>query len=120
MCRKASGCLPRRVVSVGGRSKSSRGTRDMRVRRRHRLLPLLAFFVMLALTHVAAAADLTGRVVGITDGDTLTVLDADHRQTKVRLAEIDAPESHQPYGTRSKQALSELVFGRDVRVVVVD
>lgn len=37
-----------------------------------------------------------------------------------RLAEIDAPESHQPFGTRAKQALSELVFGKSVRVVVVD
>jgi len=79
-----------------------------------------ALLVLALLVHVATAAEITGRVVGIADGDTLTLLDADHRQTKVRLAEIDAPESHQPYGTRAKQVLSELVFGRDVRVVVVD
>jgi endonuclease YncB( thermonuclease family) len=42
------------------------------------------------------------------------------RQTKVRLAEIDTPESRQPYGNRAKQALSALVFGKEVRVVVVD
>jgi micrococcal nuclease len=72
-----------------------------------------ALFVLALLVHAVTAAEITGRVVGIADGDTLTILDADHRQTKVRLAEIDAPESHQPYGTRAKQVLSELVFGRD-------
>jgi endonuclease YncB( thermonuclease family) len=38
----------------------------------------------------------------------------------VRVAEIDAPESHQPYGSRAKQALSGVVFGKEVQVVVVD
>jgi hypothetical protein len=42
------------------------------------------------------------------------------RQTKVRLAEIDTPESRQPYGNRAKQALSALVLGKEVRVMVVD
>ena len=84
-----------------------------------RLASLLLVLFVLALAHTAIAAEITGRVVGITDGDTLTVLDEARRQTRVRLAEIDAPESHQPYGSRAKQALSELVFGRDVRVVVV-
>jgi endonuclease YncB( thermonuclease family) len=89
---------------------------------RHRVFvrAAAALFVLALLVHAVTAAEITGRVVGIADGDTLTILDADHRQTKVRLAEIDAPESHQPYGTRAKQVLSELVFGRDVRVVVVD
>ena len=64
----------------------------------------------------ATAADIVGRVVGVTDGDTLTVL-VGRKQVKVRLAEIDAPESKQPYGTRSKQSLSELAYNKTVRVV---
>src|SRR4051794_22829689 len=80
-------------------------------------LPLL---LTVLLTHVAAAAQITGRVVGIADGDTLTLLDQDRHQTKVRLAEIDAPESHQPYGSRAKQALSGLVFGKEVQVEGLD
>ena len=89
---------------------------------RHRVFVCAAasLLVLALLVHAVTAAEITGRVVGIADGDTLTILDADHRQTKVRLAEIDAPESHQPYGTRAKQVLSELVFGKSVRVVVVD
>ncbi|MCI0660099.1 MAG: thermonuclease family protein [Acidobacteria bacterium] len=59
---------------------------------------------------------ITGRVVGVSDGDTITVLDAGNRQHKIRLDGIDAPESRQAFGTRSKQSLSELVFGQTVTV----
>lgn len=59
---------------------------------------------------------LEGKVVGVADGDTITVLDAQHRQHKIRLAGIDAPEKKQPFGTRSKQNLSALVFGKTVAV----
>ncbi len=64
----------------------------------------------------AEAATITGRVVGVSDGDTITVLDADRTQHKIRLAGIDAPESKQAFGSRSKQNLSDLVFGKDVAV----
>ena len=60
---------------------------------------------------------LTGRVVRVADGDTVTVLDAGNTQYRVRLAGIDAPESHLAFGSRSKQSLSELVFGKDVTVL---
>src|SRR5689334_3036099 len=87
---------------------------------RHRFtLGLLVGFLLL-LSPLALAAELTGRVVGIADGNTLTVLEDARRQTKVRLAEIDTPESGQPYGSRARQALSDLAFGKSVRVVVQD
>lgn len=63
------------------------------------------------------AGTFIGRVIGIADGDTITVLDADRVQHKIRLAEIDAPEKAQPFGNRSKQTLSALVYGKFVRVV---
>jgi endonuclease YncB( thermonuclease family) len=59
-------------------------------------------------------------VVGITDGDTLTLLTDRREQFRVRLAEIDTPESRQPYGARSRQSLSDLVFRKSVRVAVID
>ncbi|MCB1826722.1 MAG: thermonuclease family protein, partial [Candidatus Competibacteraceae bacterium] len=65
----------------------------------------------------------TGKVVGVHDGDTLTLLVSDgsrFKPVKVRLAEIDTPESKQPYGERAKQALSDLAFGKQARVVVQD
>lgn len=67
----------------------------------------------------AAAATFEGVVVGISDGDTLTVL-VDRTPVKVRIAGIDAPESRQPYGARSKQALSDLCFRVTAEVEVVD
>ena len=63
----------------------------------------------------AHAETLTGRVVGISDGDTITVL-IGREQVKVRLADIDAPESRQAFGTRSKQALSDLCYNKDSRL----
>lgn len=65
---------------------------------------------------LGAEAEEKWRVVGVSDGDTLTCLTADKKQVKVRLHGIDAPERGQPYGNRSKQALSDLVFGKDVEV----
>ena len=78
----------------------------------------LIFITLLLLTlSIGAHADtITGRVVGVADGDTVTVLDADKVQHKIRLAGIDAPEKAQAFGNRSKQNLSDLVFGKDVRV----
>ena len=55
-------------------------------------------------------------MVAVADGDTITVLDAAQRQTKVRLSGIDAPETRQPYGTRAKRHLAGLVFGKVVEV----
>jgi endonuclease YncB( thermonuclease family) len=80
-----------------------------------RLFLLLLLLLTISAVH---AAHLSGRVVGISDGETFTLLTADKQQIKIRLAEIDAPESGQPYGNKSKQTLSGLIFGKDVRVVV--
>jgi endonuclease YncB( thermonuclease family) len=63
-----------------------------------------------------AEANETWRVVGVADGDTLTCVTPGKKQVKVRLHGIDAPERGQPYGNRSRQALSDLVFGKDVEV----
>jgi endonuclease YncB( thermonuclease family) len=72
----------------------------------------------LALACVSLRAQsLTGRVVAIADGDTITVLDVAHAQHKIRLNGIDAPEKTQPFANVSKSHLSDLVFGRDVTVV---
>jgi endonuclease YncB( thermonuclease family) len=63
-----------------------------------------------------AWGDITGYVVGVADGDTITVLDADKVQHKIRLTGIDAPEKKQPFGNRSKQSLSDMVFNKTVTV----
>jgi endonuclease YncB( thermonuclease family) len=77
-------------------------------------------FILLILTGIASADVLTGRVVGISDGDTLTLLDASKVQHKIRLAAIDAPEKSQAFGNKSKQALSDLCFDKQASIEVVD
>lgn len=64
----------------------------------------------------AEASIIRGRVVGVSDGDTVTVLDAGRRQHKIRLLGVDAPEKDQDFGERSKQNLSDLVYFKDVAV----
>lgn len=84
-------------------------------------LSLVLLTLLLPTIGSAAAAEtIIGKVVGVHDGDTLTLLDDSKTQIKVRLAEIDAPESHQPYGNRAKQELSGLAFGRPAVVQVQD
>lgn len=63
---------------------------------------------------------LYGVVVGVTDGDTFTLLTPAKEQSKIRLAEIDTPERGQPFGKWAKEQLSALVFEKDVAVLVVD
>lgn len=72
------------------------------------------------LSHSVQAQTLEGRIVGVSDGDTVKLLDAAHQLYKIRLNKIDAPEKSQAYGQKSKASLSELVFDRDVRVEVTD
>lgn len=64
--------------------------------------------------------ELQGRVVAVTDGDTVTVeaeVSGASRRYKVRLSEVDAPESKQPYGPQAKSELSALAAGQEVRLV---
>lgn len=86
-----------------------------------RMKRFIAAFLLLACWPLPClAADFTARVVGISDGDTLTVLTPEKRQVKVRLHGIDAPETGQDFGTRAKQAASEMAFGQQVTVREVD
>lgn len=75
----------------------------------------LIFLVFIQLS-VACADQLLGKVVGVSDGDTVTVLDSNEKENKVRLAGIDAPEKKQAFGQISKQHLADLVFGKYVTV----
>ena len=74
------------------------------------------FFLLLAFFSLVQAETLTGRVVRVTDGDTIVVLDANKVQHKIRLQGIDAPERGQAFGTKSKEHLSDLVAGKSVVV----
>lgn len=71
-------------------------------------------------TSSVRGVSLQAKVVGITDGDTLVALDANNTQAKIRLNGIDAPESTQAFGSRAKQFASDLCFGQQVTLNLVD
>lgn len=70
--------------------------------------------LLLYLPALALAQPLSCRVVSISEGDTFTCLTTANKRLRVRLAEIDAPERKQPYGAEAKQALTELVFEKQI------
>lgn len=88
----------------------------------HDLKPSNRIRVLFTATVLAVAAvpvwaeTLTGRVVGVTDGDTVKVLTAEKVEERVRLSGVDAPEKAQPFGQVSKMHLSDQVFGQTVTV----
>lgn len=79
---------------------------------------LLVFAAIIAtLNAQASTEDITGVTVGISDGDTITVLTG-QKEVRVRLAEIDAPEKSQAFGQVSKKSLSALCYHRKTSVKV--
>ncbi len=80
--------------------------------RRRGWIGVVGFCLVLLLPVTASADSLTGKVVKITDGDTLYVLDANYKDHKIRLAGIDAPERKQAYGLASRKHLASIVAGQ--------
>ncbi len=80
-------------------------------------LPL--FFSLALIAGQTLAADFTGKVVGVSDGDTITVLH-NGKGERIGLHGIDCPEKRQAFGKRAKQLTSNLVFGKTVTVQVLD
>jgi endonuclease YncB( thermonuclease family) len=76
---------------------------------------LLLIFVLF-LSNIVNAKTIEGLVVGVSDGDTITVLDQQKNTYKIRLQGIDAPEKKQAFGEKSKQSLHDLVHGKQVRI----
>ena len=65
----------------------------------------LILVLFLFLSNFAYAKTIEGLVVGVADGDTITVLDQQKNTYKIRLQGIDAPEKKQAFGEKSKQSL---------------
>jgi len=81
-----------------------------------RYILLFALIAVVGCNSSAFAETISGEVVGLADGDTVTVLDLSKVQHRVRLAGIDAPEKKQAFGERSRQSLFDLVFRKQVTV----
>jgi len=75
---------------------------------------LVAFLLLVLSIPVHAIQTISGRVVSVSDGDTVTVLDSNNRQHRIRLLGIDAPERKQAFGQKSRATLSNMVAGKEV------
>ena len=76
----------------------------------------LIFLYLLLFTILSFAEEIIGKVIKVSDGDTITVQDSNNQKYKIRLKGIDAPESQQLYGDISTQSLNELVYDKEVLV----
>ena len=79
-------------------------------------LTVYVFLLGVFLWQTLNAETLSGKVIHVADGDTITILDISNQHLKIRLSGIDAPEKAQAYGQRSKEHLSVLVQGQQVIV----
>ncbi|TNC89299.1 MAG: hypothetical protein CSH49_07870 [Alcanivorax sp.] len=81
---------------------------------------LLAAFLTFTTSATFATDSITGKVVRVADGDTITILTSDKEQVKIRFAGIDCPERAQPWGRNATEALKTVLTGEPVKVEVVD
>jgi endonuclease YncB( thermonuclease family) len=73
-------------------------------------------FLLLIFTLNLSAQTLRGKVVKVSDGDTITILDSLHHQVKIRLYGIDCPEKTQDYGTVAKKFTADKCFSKTILV----
>lgn len=91
--------------------------RSLEATRRRGILSIIIVTLLLQSISAAQIRSFYGRVVGVSDGDTLTVIDREYREHKIRLIGIDAPEAGQDFGQASRKNLAGMVFGREVLVL---
>jgi len=96
-----------------------RRTRSLEATRRRGILSIIIITLLLQPFSAAQSRSFFGRVVSVSDGDTLTVLDRAYREHKIRLIGIDAPEGGQDFGQASRMNLARMIFGREVLVIVM-
>ena len=82
-----------------------------------KILFYILLFVLPQLSGVKTT--LKGKVIKVSDGDTITILTADNTQVKIRLSGVDCPESKQDFGTKARQFTSSFCFGKNVKVQVI-
>lgn len=89
----------------------------------HRSQGRIVFWLLASLVLVTmmscAKSEWSGRCVGVMDGDTISVMHED-RAEKIRLFGVDAPERGQDFGEKARSFMSQLVFGKVVKIKPVE
>lgn len=91
------------------------------MKKQRNILLLLLFTLFLSTNSIYAdevkqANVITGKVVRVTDGDTIHVAITPYKKEKIRLFGIDAPESTQQYGEQSRSSLAQMLGNGEVTV----
>lgn len=81
---------------------------------------IITALLVLSIYNVHAQTMLTGKIIGVKDGDTVEVLDNQNKTTILRLAEVDCPEKKQPYGYAAKQFTSNAIYRKTITYLIVD
>ena len=76
----------------------------------------LVFIFAFVITFIINGSEIYGKVIKVYDGDTIQLMDIDGGKFKIRFAEIDAPESTQPFGRQSKEFLYKFIYNKNVRI----
>ena len=79
-------------------------------------MKIIIALIIAAVSCTSFADQLIGKVIKVTDGDTVNVLTSENETHKIRLSGIDAPEKKQAFGNKSKQVLTDLIYGKTVSV----
>lgn len=77
---------------------------------------LFILFLFVSCSMITEKGTISGKVISVADGDTMTILTADKKQIKIRMLGIDAPERGQDFGTVARQQLNNLCYGKNVIV----
>lgn len=77
-------------------------------------------FLILFINPNLFAYEVNGKVIGIIDGDSITILDKNKKQQEIRLNGIDAPEMGQEFGKNAKKMLSNFIFAKQVRADCIE
>ena len=77
---------------------------------------LFVLFLLVSCSMTTENGVISGKVISVADGDTMTILTAEKKQIKIRMLGVDAPERGQDFGTVSRQQLNNLCYGKTVTV----
>ena len=83
------------------------------------MIRIITTLVLVIASSCTWADVIKGKIVKVADGDTVTLLTAENKQVRIRLAQIDAPEKDQPWGQNSKEFLTRIAAGKAAIVDVV-
>lgn len=82
------------------------------------VMAFIGAWVFSAHLKAADKQTISAKVIGVKDGDTITVLDEANKQLKIQLAGIDAPERNQNFGMRARKNLADKIFGKNIQIIL--